>query len=123
FAYGLTVVDMALVLGPTRPPTLAVLAWQWLLDADPAMNRQGAAAALLLTLLVLALAGGAVLCWRALRPAAARRWTLGDRPDAHRSRDVPWLLIGVAVYAAVLLMLVWMSTAGVWRFPRAWPSH
>ena len=37
--------DVALVIGPTTPPTLAVLAWQWLQDADPAMNAQGAAAA------------------------------------------------------------------------------
>jgi putative thiamine transport system permease protein len=40
-AYGLTVVDVALVIGPTSPPTLSVLAWQWLRDADPAMNAQG----------------------------------------------------------------------------------
>jgi putative thiamine transport system permease protein len=33
--YSLTVVDVALVIGPTSPPTLSVLAWQWLLDADP----------------------------------------------------------------------------------------
>ncbi|HJV63711.1 MAG TPA: ABC transporter permease, partial [Albitalea sp.] len=39
WAYALTVVDMAIVLGPTRPPTLAVLAWRWLLDADVAANR------------------------------------------------------------------------------------
>ena len=44
WAYGLSVVDMALVLGPTRPPTLAQLAWSWLLDADAAVNAQGAAA-------------------------------------------------------------------------------
>jgi putative thiamine transport system permease protein len=44
-AYSLTVVDMALVIGPTAPPTLAVLAWQWLLDGDVAINAQGAAAA------------------------------------------------------------------------------
>ncbi|MFP5467712.1 MAG: ABC transporter permease, partial [Gammaproteobacteria bacterium] len=43
-AYGLTVVDMALVIGPASPPTLAVLAWQWLQDADLAVNAQGAAA-------------------------------------------------------------------------------
>jgi putative thiamine transport system permease protein len=122
-AYGLTVVDMALVLGPTRPPTLAVLAWQWLLDADPAMNHQGAAAALLLTGLVLAFAGTAVLAWRALRPVAARRWTRGDRPAARSTRPVPWLGFGVAVYVAVLLMLVWMSVVGVWRFPQVWPAQ
>ncbi len=49
-AYGLTVVDMALMIGPASPPTLAVLAWQWLNDADVAMQAQGAAAAGWLTL-------------------------------------------------------------------------
>lgn len=53
--YGLTVVDMALIIGPATPPTLAVLAWQWLGDADGAMQAQGAAAAGWLT--------GTVLVW------------------------------------------------------------
>ncbi|MFN7123269.1 MAG: ABC transporter permease, partial [Hydrogenophaga sp.] len=52
-AYGLTVVDMALVIGPASPPTLAVLAWQWLQDADLATYAQGAAAGVLLALMVL----------------------------------------------------------------------
>ena len=47
-AYSLTVVDMALVIGPTSPPTLAVLAWQWLTDADVRVNATGACAAWLL---------------------------------------------------------------------------
>jgi putative thiamine transport system permease protein len=58
-AYGLTVVDMALIIGPASPPTLAVLAWQWLQDADLAVNARGAAAAGLLALAVLL----AALCW------------------------------------------------------------
>ncbi len=37
-AYSVTVVDMTLVIGPTSPPTLSVLAWQWLLDADTRVN-------------------------------------------------------------------------------------
>jgi putative thiamine transport system permease protein len=41
-AYSMTVVDLALVIGPGSPPTLAVLAWTWLLDADPTTNSQGA---------------------------------------------------------------------------------
>ena len=44
-AYGLTVIDMALIIGPATPPTLAVLAWQWLGDADVATQAQGVAAA------------------------------------------------------------------------------
>ena len=44
-AYGLTVVDMALIIGPASPPTLALVAWQWLSDADTAIQAQGVAAA------------------------------------------------------------------------------
>ncbi|WP_216073199.1 hypothetical protein, partial [Acinetobacter nosocomialis] len=29
-AWSLSAVDVALVIGPGNPPTLAVLAWQWL---------------------------------------------------------------------------------------------
>jgi putative thiamine transport system permease protein len=82
-AYSLTVVDMALVIGPTRPPTLAVLAWQWLLDADAAINAQGAAASWLLACVVAALAGALwalprVLHWRS-------RWTSGQHNQHHRA--------------------------------------
>lgn len=54
FAYGLTGVDMALVIGPGSPPTLAVLAWQALQDAAPERHAQGVAAALLLGLTLVA---------------------------------------------------------------------
>jgi putative thiamine transport system permease protein len=67
-AYGLTVVDMALVIGPASPPTLAVLAWQWLQDADLAVNAQGAAAGGVLALALLA----AALLWRAAQALYAR---------------------------------------------------
>ena len=80
FAYSLTVVDMALVIGPTGPPTLGVLAWQWLLDADPRVNAQGAAAAWLLAGVVSLLAGAV---W-GLRTALHRRarWVDGRRGAA-----------------------------------------
>lgn len=123
FAYGLTVVDMALVLGPTRPPTLAVLAWQWLLDADPAMNRQGAAAALWLAGCVTLLAVLAALLLRGGRDALQRRWTRGDRPAAGRVSRGAWPAAIVAIYAAVLAMLLFVSLAGVWTFPRWLPSQ
>ena len=50
-AYSLTVVDVALIIGPDTPPTLAVLVWQWLADADPLYQAQAYAGALLLALL------------------------------------------------------------------------
>jgi putative thiamine transport system permease protein len=123
FAYGLTVVDMALVLGPTRPPTLAVLAWQWLLDADPAMNRQGAAAALWLSGCVALLAALAAMALRAGRAALLRRWTRGDRPAAARVARSAWPRVFVAVYAAAVAMLLFVSLAGVWTFPDRLPAQ
>ncbi len=124
WSYSLTVVDMALVIGPTNPPTLAVLAWQWMLDADPSLNAQGAAAALLLTA---AVAVGAFAAWavvRATRALRARRWTRGDRGAARIKRG-RGLLIGSmpVIYAAVLAMLLWMSFAQLWTFPAWWPQR
>jgi putative thiamine transport system permease protein len=120
-AYGLTVVDMALVIGPASPPTLAVLAWQWLQDADLAVNGRGAAAGGVLALAVLV----AALGWRALQAVIARR---ARGASGARGRHLLtassllslWLLGGV--YAAVLLALAVGSVAGVWRFPALWPN-
>jgi ABC-type sulfate transport system permease component len=60
FAYGLSVVDMAIILGPGTPPTLAVLIWHWLTDPDPALQARGIPRA--------------TACFRGGRPDAA--WAL-----------------------------------------------
>lgn len=120
-AYGLTVVDMALVIGPASPPTLAVLAWQWLQDADLAVNARGVAAGGVLTISVLL----AALAWRALQALGTRhqRRSGGHRgsPAVSRFRSMGlWLLAGL--YASVLLALAVGSFAGVWPFPALWPE-
>lgn len=46
-AWSLSAVDVALVLGPGNPPTLAVLAWQWLSQGDELQQAKGALASLL----------------------------------------------------------------------------
>ena len=79
--YSLTVVDVALLAGPSTPPTLAVLAWQWLQDADPARNAIGAATAWLLAAVVAALALGGLLAQRYGRGWAAAHWTRGIAPS------------------------------------------
>jgi putative thiamine transport system permease protein len=125
-AYGLTVVDLALIVGPSSPPTLAVLAWQGLQDGDPARNSEGAAMALLLALvLAVVVAGGA---WLAL--ALARAWmrvaTNGLRaPLRAATRASPaaalwWTLL--TLYGVVLLLIVLSSFTGVWTFPALWPQ-
>lgn len=62
-AWTLSTVDVALVLGPGNPPTLAVLAWQWLSQGDVRQD-QGALACLLLLLIMAALALLALAAWR-----------------------------------------------------------
>jgi putative thiamine transport system permease protein len=122
-AYGLTVVDMALVIGPASPPTLAVLAWQWLQDADPSANAQGAAAGGVLALAVAVSVG----LWRLVPARAALRARLdtGARgPLAAASRRGRWWggALLIAVYGAVFAALALGSVAGVWPFPDLWPE-
>ncbi|GAK87982.1 ABC transporter, permease protein YnjC [Vibrio ponticus] len=46
--YGISVVDVALILGPTNPPTFAVLVWQWFNDPDLNLLPRASAGAVLL---------------------------------------------------------------------------
>ena len=131
-AYGLTVVDMALIIGPASPPTLAVLAWQWLIDADLLTQSQGVAAAGWLTGTVLVTG---VLMVVALHELAATRLfasrgSLLQKTPAwvrHFCRRLPlqpnvmWTTI-VATYAAVWFALTVGSVSGVWPFPQVWPE-
>ncbi|MDR6311144.1 ABC-type uncharacterized transport system YnjBCD permease subunit/ABC-type uncharacterized transport system YnjBCD ATPase subunit [Klebsiella variicola] len=59
-AWSLSAVDVALVLGPGNPPTLAVLAWQWLSQGDDLQQAKGALASLLLMTI---LGGLALVAW------------------------------------------------------------
>ncbi len=119
--FSLSVVDMALVIGPTSPPTLSVLAWQWLQDADPARNAQGAAAAWLLTAVV-ALAA-TLIWWLANIQHWRTRLTQGLRGKPLRHRhEVTWRYALLLPYLAVMLALGVGSVAGIWSFPKLWPE-
>jgi putative thiamine transport system permease protein len=121
-AYSLTVVDMALVIGPATPPTLAVLAWQWLQDVEPATYARGAAAGVLLALLVMS-CGVLWLAGQSLAQKAQANGR-GQRGLATSAREPAgaglWLLGGL--YAGVLIALLLGSVSGVWAFPALWPQ-
>ena len=93
WAYSLSVVDVAWIIGPAAPPTLAVLAWQWLQDADPSTRALGLAAVLCLLLCTALVAGLAVIGYRMdLRWRAPARWTRGpqrltDTLHSHSSKS------------------------------------
>ena len=126
-AYALSAVDMALVLGPTTPPTLAVLAVD--LTHDPDLARRFPAAALALFHLLLTL--GALGAWRLLEGVAARAL----RPilaDGTRAATLPWswgagfgrglALIAIVLGVLAVLSLPLWSLASTWRFPDALPD-
>lgn len=66
-AWTLSAVDVAIILGPGNPPTLAVLSWQWLSQGDSAQHIKGMLASLLLLLLPGAFALAGYLFWRGWR--------------------------------------------------------
>jgi putative thiamine transport system permease protein len=126
-AYALSAVDMALVLGPAIPPTLAVLAVD--LTHDPDLARRFPAASLALAHLLLTLT--AVGIWRALELLIARalRRTLSDgvRAPAPLWRCSALLgralaLAGILIGALAILALPLWSIAAAWRFPDALPD-
>ncbi len=124
-AYGLTVVDAALIAGPGSPATLSVRAWAFLQDSDEATNAVGAVAGWLLTGLV---AGSAALIVLSGKIAARLR----QRFNGQRGNDSPlrvwqtgrivWSAV-MLLYGAVLLALAVGSVSGVWPFPTLLPTN
>jgi putative thiamine transport system permease protein len=124
-AYALSVVDMAIVLGPSAPPTLSVMVLRWFNDPDLSMRFQAAAGACLQLAIVVAAIGS----WRGLEIALARLarpWLVGGRRggSGRPARLAAWtgiaLLLGLSI-GSVLSLALW-SIAGPWRFPDAWPA-
>lgn len=124
-AYSLSVVDVAMILGPTTPPPLAVRLVAWMRDPDLTRWFTAAAGAVLQLGLVL----GALAAWRGAELAAAgfgRAWAFGG--GRGRADGACRALGGVVAVLATLPVLlglaglaVW-SVAGLWAFPDALPS-
>lgn len=124
-AYSLSVVDMALILGPSTPPPLAPLVLRWFNDPDLSRRFVAAAGATL----QLALVGGAIGLWygteRAVallaRPALVSGRRGGPGRALRRAVGGAFALLLAAAFASLAALAVW-SVAAVWRFPDALPS-
>ncbi len=123
WVYGVSVTDMALVIGPTQPPTLAVIVWSDLNNAAAEINGRGSAGAMLMTLV---LAAGAALAWLSVSLAAGRMrrvMTAGPSPlGAPKTTATLLLAAMVAIYGFVLVMLAGMSLAAYWPYPQLIPG-
>ncbi len=122
-AYGLGTYEVALVLGPTQPPTLAVLLLTWAQDPSLALWPRAAAGSLLQVLLVAL----ALLVWRQgerrlgrLGRAWAARGGRGRLGWSRAGGGLAWLLLLLGL-GALLVLPLW-SLAGQWRFPAALPQ-
>lgn len=125
--YGLSTVEVAIVLAPGTPPPLALRAVGW--AADPDLDRLFPAAAAAMLLAVLSLASLAV--WRLgerFGAWAGRRWVgTGGRGDDGVAAALAVLagagsmVIGMGLVALVGLS-IW-SVAGPWRYPAILPDR
>jgi putative thiamine transport system permease protein len=124
-AYGMSVVDVALILGPNTPPPLSVQIVRWMSEPDFTSRLLASSAALLQRALVI----GALLFWRLSENAVAAlglRWIESGHRGASDGPLRIAALTGASVAAlSVLLGLavlaVW-SFAGFWGFPDALPD-
>ena len=124
-AFGTSVVDVALILGPTRPPPLSVRVIEWLSAPDLDSWLLGSAAALAMLVLVL----GLIALWLAAEKitglVAARLRVSGWRARTDgpvRAAVVAVAALGALAMAAGLCGLLLRSVAGYWPFPDVVPT-
>lgn len=123
--YSVSVVDVAIILGPQLPTTLPVRIAQWAGDHDLGARFLASAAALLQLAIVLAAVTVWLLIERIGRFVLARLTFSGRRL---RNDGVPRLVAAVAmaacaaaIFLGIAILGIW-SVAGLWPFPDAWPT-
>jgi putative thiamine transport system permease protein len=127
-AYAASNVEMALILGPTNPPSLAIVTLRLATDPDVTAQGAAAAAAVLQTCVVLACIALFMTGERLLRRVAVRVAEAGRR--TRPSRGIALLATSISVVLAALpaavigggigVLALW-SVAGGWPYPEILP--
>jgi putative thiamine transport system permease protein len=118
-------IDVALILGPTLPPTLSVRVLSWFNDSNLNLRFLAAAGALL----QLATSLLAVAIWLVLEKLCAALWRFWLGRGVRHAGEGLAFAIGrgampsvLLVVAGSLLALLANAFAGPWRYPSALPS-
>ncbi|MUK28730.1 thiamine ABC transporter permease [Aliivibrio fischeri] len=120
-AYSLSVVDVALIIGPTNPPTFAVLVWQWFTEPDlNLLPRAAAGAVILFAIASLLIAFARLVEWTITK--GIKCWQYSGRSGISLPGKSLFLLIISLTVLMVPLMIIW-SFAQRWRFPDLLPSR
>jgi putative thiamine transport system permease protein len=124
-AYAMSVVDVAVILGPNTPPTLSVQIVKWMSDPDLSMRLQAAAGALLQLGLVLG-ALGFWWCGEVIIGALGKRWIMsGKRGRADKVVGGIAMMLGISSALMILFGIAVLATwsfAAQWSFPNALPD-
>ncbi|WP_133482814.1 MULTISPECIES: ABC transporter permease [Halomonas] len=124
-AFASSVVDVAMILGPTLPPTLAVSILTWFSDPDLDKRFLASAGAIL----QLGVTAMALAIWWGLEQAARRLMGLWIAHGGRRRGETGlhlagklWILLATVVAFVGIAGLAIHSVAGFWRFPNALPQ-
>lgn len=121
-SFALSVVDMALILGPSHPPTLAVQILRLLMAPDLALRVPASALALVL----LGLIAGVVALWigaeRGVAALGRHMVRAGRRGRAWPGCAAAGAALGAGLPLLALAGLALWSVAGRWTFPQLWPE-
>ena len=123
--YALSTVDMAQILGPNNPPTLALVTMRLYNDANVNMLLPASAAAISLALLMVM----SILLWEVCVRGLMLINKVSIRSGGRASK---WTLLGTTLITALpisfilgllsLLVLAIWSITWRWSFPEAWPT-
>lgn len=125
-AYSLSVVDVALILGPSRPPTLALQILDWMTAPDLGLRLRAAAGGVLL----LALVAMVLAVWH-VTGRLGRSWLIrwASRGAQGQGADAVMIPLGWGIaltlsagFGLGTLGLGLWSVAGLWQFPALLPD-
>ncbi len=125
-AFSASVVDVAIILGPNAPATLAVRLLGWMNHTDLSMRHVAAAGALLQLSIVIVALGIWLLVEKAfgkLREALIARGRRFPYDAVCRHAALGLMTISGAVVLAGLVALGLWSVAGLWHFPDSLPAN